>query len=104
MRRLIFMFFLSLGLQLFLQISIYAQSQSKVELEEAIILIYGLNSIEEIDEELFERMESISKNPLKINELSRSKLLSCGLLLLGRRFDFLSALLPQLGLAVLLVL
>ncbi len=80
MRRLIFMFFLSLGLQLFLQISIYAQSQSKVELEEAIILIYGLNSIEEIDEELFERMESISKNPLKINELSRSKLLSCGLL------------------------
>ncbi len=56
-----------------------AKAQSKEGLEEAIISIYGLNTLEELDEELLERMININKHPLKINNLSRSKLLSSGL-------------------------
>ncbi len=64
---------------LFVQNFIYAQLQNTDKIDEAIVYIFGLSSIEEIDEDLLERMLYISGNPLKINNLSRAKLLSSGL-------------------------
>ncbi len=75
MRRLVFVILITLIYQL----EANAQSQNFDRIEEAIIFIYGLNSLEEMDEELLERMRNINKHRLKINNLSRSKLLSCGL-------------------------
>ena len=47
--------------------------------QDAVLLLSGASSIEELSAEELERYEDLRRNPLDINRCSRSRLLSCGL-------------------------
>lgn len=49
------------------------------ELHDAILLITGASSVEELDEQVMERFSALHGNPLPLNTSSRSRLLASGL-------------------------